>query len=344
MTNQIVFNEITLEEMQELFKAMGAPRYRALQAFKAIHQQHVRRLEDITILPTKLRTELIETTRLKTIETMKEEKSNVDNTIKYLFRLEDGALIETVLMDHEKHRTLCVSTQVGCKMGCTFCASTKAGYRRDLSASEMLLQIYEVEDRNNIRIDNIVLMGIGEPLDNFKEVFRFIQLLNHKEGHETGIRHFTLSTCGLIAEIEQLIEMRLPINLAISLHNPIQKEREEMMPIAKTNPLEDLMMTLRRYQKELGRRITFEYVLVEGKNDSVRHVKALQRLLRGLDAHVNLIELNETKEYGEKKSTRLAAFSNDLTRVHINHTLRRKKGTDINAACGQLRNKNEKMR
>ncbi|MEG0378595.1 MAG: 23S rRNA (adenine(2503)-C(2))-methyltransferase RlmN, partial [Eubacterium sp.] len=262
-------------------------------------------------------------------------------TKKYLIRLEDGQCIEAVLMRYSHGNSLCVSSQVGCRMGCSFCASTKGGRVRNLTAAEMLDQIFLAEKEAGLRVSNVVIMGIGEPLDNFDQVMRFIELAN--EGFVIGQRKITLSTCGLIPEIERLADKNLQINLAISLHSPFQKQREILMPIAKRYDLKELLKVCNNYFTKTKRRITFEYALIDGFNDRKEDIIELKRLLGGTPCHVNLIGLNPVTESVYKGSKVVNFFSNELKNQGITCTIRRKIGDNIDAACGQLRQKAEEM-
>ncbi len=333
------------DELINLFNSIDEKKFRATQLFKFIHQEKQNNINDITVFSKSLREKLLEFTTIRNINIEEVIKSKLDKTRKYIFRLYDNHYIEAVYMESKANNTICISTQVGCKMSCAFCASTKNGYKRNLSASEMLSQVYEVENHMGNRIDNIVLMGIGEPFDNYDNVIRFIKLINDSEGHNTGIRNITLSTCGIVDGIRKLADSELQVNLAISLHNAIQKEREAIMPIAKANSLTDLKKALIYYQEKLNRRISYEYVIIKDNNDSFDHARALKSMCVDLDAHVNLIPLNKIDEYHAKSTDDrdIERFKEKLDDLGINSTIRRKQGVDIEAACGQLRNKYEQF-
>ncbi|MDO5689373.1 MAG: 23S rRNA (adenine(2503)-C(2))-methyltransferase RlmN [Tissierellia bacterium] len=343
MSNKLELNGMTLQELENLFLSLDEKKFRAKQLFGFIHKNLVTNLQDVTVFSKELRESLAQFADFYTLEIEKRLDSKLDATKKYLLRLKDGNIIEAVYMESYANNTICISTQVGCRMGCEFCASTKNGFIRNLSVAELLEQIYTVERDLDKRIDNIVLMGIGEPFDNYTNVMKFIRLINHEDGHNTGIRNITVSTSGIISGIKKLTDSKLQVNLAISLHNPIQEEREQIMPIAKANPLSELREALKEYQRTLNRRISFEYVVLPGENDSMEHVKGIRNLAQGLDVHLNLIPLNPIAEYqrarGDERS--IPTFKEKLERFGLAVTVRRKQGIDIEAACGQLRNKYE---
>ena len=264
--------------------------------------------------------------------------SSLDDTVKYLYRLSDGQYVETVLMHYHNGWRLCISTQVGCKMGCAFCASTIAGYVRNLTPSEMLLQIDETERDAGVTISGLVLMGIGEPMDNFENVVRFLELLSAPEGRGMSLRHVTVSTCGIVPRIRELADKKTGLTLAVSLHNPTNSGRSAVMPVNRRYPLEELMEACRYYFQTTGRRVTFEYAVMEGENDSRSDAEALARLLHGQGAHVNLIPVNSVKERSYHATRRAAQqFMQRLEALGVHATVRRTLGSDIEAACGQLR-------
>lgn len=341
--HKLDLKNMNLEEIDNLIASIGEKSFRAKQLFKYIHSEKKTNLEELTVFSKSLREKLSEIAYISDIDIFERIDSKIDKTKKYLFQLQDKSIIEAVYMEAKANNTICISTQVGCKMRCEFCASTKNGFVRNLSSAEILCEIYKVENDLNKKIDNIVLMGIGEPLDNFDNVIKFIKLINHPDGHNTGIRNITLSTSGLINGIKKLTETGLQVNLAISLHNAIQSERERIMLIAKSNRLDDLKKTLQDYQEKLGRRITYEYIIIKDENDSFDHARAIKSMCAGLDAHVNLIPLNPIDEFVRKQADDkdISRFKEKLDNLGINSTVRRKQGVDIDAACGQLRNKTE---
>ena len=265
--------------------------------------------------------------------------SKIDSTRKYLFKLHDGQCIESVVMKYNHGNTICISTQAGCRMGCAFCASTLGGKERDLTASEMTGQIYAAQRDMGERISNVVMMGIGEPLDNYEQTVKFLSMVNNERGLGIGYRHISLSTCGIVPKIYELAQLDLPITLSISLHNPFQSEREKIMPVAKKYDVNALMDACRAYFNKTGRRISFEYAMIDGHNDTPRHAHEIIKLTKGIMAHINLIPVNEVKEKSFKKSSRanIERFTDILEKAHLTATVRRTLGADINASCGQLR-------
>ncbi len=314
------------------------PKFRAKQVFDWV-QKGTKEFEQMQNLPQKLRTFLASTFRLSNVQIVTQLKSKKDGTQKFLFELFDHHIIEAVYMPYKHGNSICISTQVGCRMGCSFCASTKDGLVRDVTAGEMLGQIWKVQEATSSRINNVVLMGSGEPLDNFKEVERFLELVNHERGLNIGMRHITLSTCGLVEEIDLLSQKKWQLTLAISLHAANDQLRSEMMPINKKYNLDVLINACKRYVDETGRRLTFEYALVEGVNDSVADARELSQLIKGILCHVNLIPVNPIDEESFKPSAekKIQQFKDVLDKNRIPTTVRREMGRDINAACGQLR-------
>ena len=311
------------EEIKAALKEMGEPAFRGDQIFKWLHSG-ARSFEEMTNLSKALRQKL-------------------DGTVKYLWELIDGNCVETVVMEYEHGNTVCVSSQVGCRMGCAFCASTIGGLVRPLEASEILDQVLFSQIDSGKKISNIVMMGIGEPLDNFDEVLRFLQLINHKDGMHIGMRHISLSTCGLIEKVDKLGDINLQLTLSISLHAPDDETRSALMPVNKGCGVDRLLAACGRYFEKTGRRISFEYAMIDGINDTEYHAKLLADKLEGTGSHVNLIPLNHVDESGFRPSSpdSLKRFVNILERHHINVTVRRKLGGDIDASCGQLRRKRE---
>lgn len=329
---------MTLPELQAALAALGQPKYRAGQIYRWLHGKRVRSFAEMLDIPSKLRTELDATFCIKSLFVSRKLASSLDDTVKYLYRLSDGQFVETVLMHYHHGWRLCISTQVGCKMGCRFCASTIAGYVRDLHPSEMLLQIDETEREAGVSISGLVLMGIGEPMDNFDNVMRFLELLSDPEGRQMSLRHVTLSTCGIVPGIRALADRKTGLTLAVSLHNPTDTGRSEIMPVNRRYPLSELMAACRYYFRQTGRRVTFEYAVMEGENDSEQDAAALAALLQGSGAHVNLIPVNSVRERSYHATRQAAqAFQNRLERLGVHATVRRTLGADIEAACGQLR-------
>lgn len=330
------------EELTEALKAMGEPKFRASQIFDWLHVKKVKSFAEMTNLSKALISKLEEEFFITALEIEKRLQSKIDGTVKYLFKLPDGEFVESVLMKYHHGLSICVSTQVGCKMGCSFCASTKAGFVRNLLPSEILEQIYEAQRDAGERISNVVLMGIGEPLDNYDNVIKFLELISDEKGNNLSLRHLSLSTCGLVDRIYQLAELKLGLTLSISLHASNDKIRSSTMPVNNRYNIEELLKACRYYAKVTGRRISFEYALISGVNDSKENARELASLLSGMLCHVNLIPVNEIKERDFKKGTKqsIIDFQNNLIKFGINATIRRTLGTDVNAACGQLRRDN----
>ena len=348
MTEKIDFYSMTREELEAWFLSIGEARWRAKQFFVWLHSGTP--VSEMTNLSKKLR-EKIESEMLDTLPRVKLKlTSKIDGTVKYLFELHDGSCIESVLMKYKHGNTICISSQVGCLMGCKFCASTIGGKVRDLLPSELLGQIIAAELDSKERVSNVVMMGIGEPLDNFNNVVRFLTLLGDSEGINIGYRHISLSTCGIVPKIRELAEYNFPITLSISLHASSDEKREEIMPINKKWKISELLSACVDYYKKTGRRISFEYTLISGKNDSEKDADELAGLLKsafsgtGAPIHVNLIRVNEVKETGFKEGSRASveAFAKRLESRGVVATLRRRLGQDVNAACGQLRRSNMK--
>jgi len=325
------------------------PAYRAKQVWGWLHKQHVTSFDEMLNLPKSMREELASSYYIAAVKEEKKLVSAKDGTVKFLHSLTDGALVESVLMEYNHGNTVCISTQVGCRMGCAFCASAIGGLSRNLTAGEMCAQVYsagqESKDlckssalQKSKRIGGVVLMGCGEPLDNYDATLQFIKLISHPDGLNIGQRHVTLSTCGLVPQILKLAEEKLQITLAISLHAATDDTRQKLMPVAKSYPLKELMDACRYYLKQTNRRITFEYVLAKGDNDTTRHANELIKLLRGINCHVNLIPVNNARgEFTPTEKKEAANFAALLQKAGIQTTLRRSLGSDVNAACGQLR-------
>ena len=333
---------MSYDELGAFIKERGLPSFRCAQIFKGLHAGV--RIEEITTLPKKLREQLASEC-VDRVPTVEKKQCSSDGTVKYLFRLSDGEFIESVFMKYKHGNTLCISSQVGCRMGCRFCASTIDGKVRDLYPSEMLGQIIAATLDSGERISNVVMMGIGEPLDNYGNVIRFLHLVNDDRGLNIGLRHVSLSTCGVVPGILRLAEENLPVTLSVSLHASNDKKRSELMPINKKYPIDELMGACQAYFKKSGRRISFEYTLISGENDNEATALELAALMKryfrdtGEPVHVNLIMVNPVAErsYVKPAAERARQFQSTLERQGINATIRRRLGTDIDAACGQLR-------
>ena len=325
-------------EMAGYFRELGEPAFRAKQVFQWLHRGAVS-FDDMTNLSKGLREKLRGNCYITAPVVEQKQVSAQDGTIKYLWKLRDGNCIETVLMRYHHGNTVCISSQVGCRMGCAFCASTLGGKVRDLTPSEMLDQVLFTQLDSGAPVSNIVLMGIGEPLDNFDTVMRFLELVNHPEGLNIGMRHISLSTCGLVEKIDKLADLRLQLTLSVSLHAPDDETRSRIMPVNKAVGVERLFKSCRQYFEKTGRRISYEYAMIDGVNDSDWQADLLAKHLKGMPGHVNLIPLNEVKESPLKPSRRVEAFQKRLEQYGITVTVRRKLGGDIDASCGQLRRK-----
>ncbi len=327
-------------ELLEAFKKLGYPAYRARQVYLWL-VKGVKSFDEMRNLPKSLIGELKEKYYIAGVEIARKLVSKIDGTIKYLFRLNDGEYIEAVLMSYRHGYTICISTQVGCKMGCKFCATGMGGFARNLTASEMISQIKEAELDSGIRISNVVLMGMGEPLDNYENVVRFLKLVSSPENLNIGMRHISLSTCGIIDKIYKLAEEKFQLTLSVSLHAPDDLTRSKIMPINKKYSLDDLLAACRFYISKTNRRISFEYAMIAGVNDSDECAKRLAEKLRKMLCHVNLIPANDVDfalgSYKKSGMERIKKFVNILEKYGINVTIRRTLGADINASCGQLR-------
>ena len=336
---------LTLSELTAVLKELGQPAFRGKQVYTWLHKG-VRSYEEMTNLPKNLRDVLAEKYPICPPEVVRRQESRKDGTIKYLWRLADGNCVETVLMRYHYGNTVCISTEVGCAMGCAFCASTIGGLVRRLEPYEMLDEVLFTQIDSGLPISHIVLMGIGEPLDNFDNVLRFLELVNSVDGMNISMRHISLSTCGLIPKIDALAERKLQISLAISLHGPNNEIRGKIMPVNKAYPIEDLIEACRRYYDATSRRIHFEYAMIDGVNDRECDAKELLRRLKGLPAHINMIPLNHVEESPLKPSSKaaVAKFQKILEDGGITATVRRTLGGDIDASCGQLRRKYEKQK
>ncbi|WP_297959268.1 23S rRNA (adenine(2503)-C(2))-methyltransferase RlmN [uncultured Ruminococcus sp.] len=329
---------LDLDELTEALTALGEKKFRAKQIFQWLHVKRVFDFDKMTDISVQLRSALKEKFCINGLFIQKKLESAIDNTVKYLYRLSDGNYVETVLMEYNYGYSICVSTQVGCKMGCNFCASTIAGYVRDLAASEILMQIYEAERDSGRKVSGVVLMGIGEPLDNFDNVMKFLTLLSHKDGNDMSLRHVSLSTCGIVPRIYELADRKYQLTLSVSLHCADNEGRSRIMPVNRKYDISSLMEACRYYIDRTGRRITFEYAVIDNVNSSPADADKLAALLRGMNCHVNLIPVNKVRERNYRTvRSGVAEFAKQLGRRGINATVRRTLGSDIEAACGQLR-------
>ncbi|HIS69665.1 MAG TPA: 23S rRNA (adenine(2503)-C(2))-methyltransferase RlmN [Candidatus Gallacutalibacter stercoravium] len=328
----------TLEELKQDFALLDQPTYKARQVYRWVHRG-VTSFEQMTDVSKPLRSLLDQKYYIPVAFIEKRQVSVYDNTVKYLFRFADGECVESVLMQYHHGYSICISTQVGCKMGCAFCATGLGGFFRDLAPSEMLAQVQAAQQDRGVRISNIVLMGMGEPLDNYENVLRFLELVSSADGMNIGMRHISLSTCGLVDKIYDLAEKKLQLTLSVSLHAPNDQIRQRTMPISRRWPMEELLRACRHYASVTGRRISFEYAMIAGVNDSDSCAQELAGKLRGMLCHVNLIPVNEVESTGFHKSggIRLRQFSRILEQKGITVTVRRTLGSDIDASCGQLR-------
>ena len=335
---------MTLPELTAVLKELKQPAFRAKQVFSWLHKG-VRSYEEMSNLPQALRTLLAENHPICAPEVVRKQESQKDGTIKYLWKLSDGNCVETVLMRYHYGNTVCISTEVGCRMGCAFCASTLGGLVRRLEPFEMLDQVLFTQVDSGLPISHIVLMGIGEPLDNFDNVMRFLELVNSPDGMNISMRHISLSTCGLVPKIRELAEKKLQLTLSVSLHAPSDEVRNTIMPVNKAYPSEELLQACRDYYRITGRRISFEYAMIDGVNDREEDARLLLKRLRGLPAHMNLIPLNHVEESPLKPSSRraVARFQEILEEGGVPATVRRTLGGDIDASCGQLRRKYSKQ-
>ena len=330
---------MTMAELSEEIAALGQPKYRVGQIYRWLHKVGAKDFSEMTDLPLSLREMLDDNFVIFSCDIEKKLISEYDSTVKYLFSLFDGERIETVVMKYKYGYTVCVSSQVGCRMGCRFCASTLSGVERNLRPSEILSQVYAAERDLGVRISHVVMMGMGEPLDNYDNVLRFLSLITDENGKNISMRHISLSTCGIVPKIYDLAALDLQLTLSVSLHAPNNEIRSAMMPVNRKWPVENLIEACRAYTEKTSRRISFEYALVAGQNDSPACAKQLASLLKGLVCHVNLIPVNEVRETGCRESSPadVQKFSDILSSKGYTVTVRRKLGSDINAACGQLR-------
>lgn len=336
---QIEIKSLSLVQLKNVMVEMEEKAFRAKQIYEWLHQKQAESFDEMSNLSAILREKLKERCVLTTLKMLEVQTSKIDGTQKYLFALPDGNVVESVLMKYKHGNSVCISSQVGCKMGCRFCASTIGGWTRNLLPSEMLEQIYRIQKLSGERVSNVVVMGTGEPLDNYDNLLQFIRLLTDENGLHISQRNLTVSTCGIVPKMYELAEENLQITLAISLHASNQVKRAELMPIANKYSIDEVLEACRNYFEKTGRRLTFEYSLVGGKNDTKEDAEELARLIKGLNCHVNLIPVNPIKErdYVQSDKKVIENFKNKLEKYQINVTIRREMGRDIDGACGQLR-------
>ena len=329
--------DYTIKQLEDYFISKGEKKFKAIQVFEWLYQKRVKSFDEMTNIKKEVISYLKEDFKINSLEILTKQE-DVD-VIKYLFKLEDNNKIEAVLMKHDYGNSLCVSSQVGCNMGCKFCESGRLKKVRNLNTSEMVLQLLKIEEDLNIRISHLVLMGIGEPFDNYENVIKFIDIINTPKGIALGSRHITVSTCGIIPKIKEFIKDGKQVNLAISLHASNDKLRNQLMPISKVYKLDDLMKTIKEYINQTNRRVTFEYILLKGVNDKYENAVELSKLLKGMNCYVNLIPYNETSHIEFKKSDQntILKFYDTLKKNNIGVTIRREFGKKVSAACGQLR-------
>jgi 23S rRNA (adenine2503-C2)-methyltransferase len=338
MEEKLNLLNLTIPELQDILQTIGQQKFRAKQIFQWLNRG-IKSFDEMSDLSKSLRQELAKIAYIGNLKIKEKLVSKIDGTRKYLFELEDGNIIESVLMEYNHGKTACLTSQIGCRMGCKFCASTGIGFIRDLSAGEILDQILSIQNDINDKIGNIVIMGIGEPFDNYDNVIKFLKLIHESDGLNISYRRITISTCGLIPEIEKFTHENIPVNLSISLHAPNDEAREKTMPVNKKYPIDKLIEACKIYTEVSSRRITFEYALISGENDSQEYAKELAKRLKGMLCHVNLIPVNPIKSADFKRSDRkhIDSFKEILEGYGIETTVRRELGNDISAACGQLR-------
>ena len=342
MENKKALKNFTEAEMKEFMKEIGEKAFRGTQVYSWIYKG-AKAFDDMKNIPKSLREKLEEVSYIGNIDIELKLESKDGKTKKYLFLLNDGNIIETVMMDYDSRVTVCVSNQVGCRMGCRFCASTMDGLVRNLEPWEILDQIMKIQEDTGKRVSNLVLMGSGEPLDNYDNTKQFLKIVNDENGLNIGYRHITLSTCGIVPKIYELADLEIPINLAISLHSPYDEKRKEIMPVANKYSIKEILDACRYYIKKTNRRVTFEYSLIKDVNDGKKEAEALASLLKGMLCHVNLIPINEVDERDFKKPDKafIYKFRDYLEERNIPATVRISMGSDISGACGQLRRKHK---
>ncbi len=339
MKEKTDIKSLSMAQLEEYVRTIGEPKFRAKQIYEWLHRHLVRSFDEMTNLSLSLRETLKQECRLVNLEQADVRISKIDGTRKYLFALPDGNIVESVLMKYEHGNSVCVSCQVGCRMGCTFCASTLDGLVRNLSTSEMLEQVYLIQKLSGERVSNIVCMGAGEPMDNYDNVVRFLRMVSSENGLNISQRNITVSTCGIVPKMKKLADENLQITLALSLHAPKDEMRKRLMPIAKTYSVDEVLDACDYYFRRTGRRVSLEYSLVKGENDNAAEAMELIRRIRGMNVHVNLIPVNPIKERDYRQSTQEAVqdFKRILEKHRIQVTIRREMGRDIEGACGQLR-------
>ncbi|MBR3607501.1 MAG: 23S rRNA (adenine(2503)-C(2))-methyltransferase RlmN [Lachnospiraceae bacterium] len=335
---------MSLQELEIIIKEKGEKAFRAKQIYQWIHQKQVSSYEEMSNIPLKLREILEEEYPLMKLNMIQVQESSLDGTRKYLFGLEDGNMVESVWMKYHHGNSVCISSQVGCRMGCRFCASTLDGLERNLKPSEMLEQIYSIIRHTGERVSNLVIMGTGEPMDNYENVVKFLRLLTGEEGYNMSQRNITVSTCGIVEGIRKLAEEKLQITLALSLHATTDEKRRQLMPVAYRYELKEVLKACEYYFEKTGRRVSFEYSLVAGVNDNLNDAKELADLVKGMNCHVNLIPVNPIKErdYRQSEKKQIEDFKNYLNNKGVTATVRREMGRDIDGACGQLRRRHMK--
>lgn len=337
--NGLDIKSLTIEELKDVVVQYGEKAFRAKQLYEWMHKKLAGSYDEMTNLSKTFREKICQDWPYLTLEVLEVQTSKIDGTQKYLFRLQDGNVIESVLMKYHHGNSVCISSQVGCRMGCRFCASTIGGLTRNLTPGEMLEQIYRIQALSGERVSNIVMMGTGEPMDNYDNMLRFLHMISDENGLNISQRNITVSTCGIVPKMRQLADEKLQITLALSLHASTDEKRKELMPIANKYTLDEVLDACRYYYKKTGRRLTFEYSLVGGKNDTEEDAKLLSDRIKGLNCHVNLIPVNPIKERDYRQSDKkvIDKFKNKLEKYGINVTIRREMGRDIDGACGQLR-------
>lgn len=346
MDNRIDIKSLTRQELRTELENMGEKAFRANQLYEWLHKKLARDYEEMTNIPKSLKEKLKQSVKLTSLSIAQIQTSKLDGTKKYLFELEDGNFVESVWMKYHHGNSVCISSQVGCRMGCRFCASTLDGLERNLTPAEMLDQIYAISADTGERVSNVVVMGTGEPLDNYDNLLKFIRLITDENGLNISQRNITVSTCGLVENMKRLADEKLQITLALSLHGSTQEKRRELMPIANKYDISEVIDACKYYFDKTGRRITFEYSLVGGVNDTDEDAENLCSLVYGINCHVNLIPVNPIKErdYVETEKKNVISFQQKLEKKHINATVRREMGRDIDGACGQLRRRHTKER
>lgn len=337
--NGLDIKSLTIEELKEVVVQYGEKAFRAKQLYEWMHKKLAASYEEMTNLSKSFRERISQDWPYLTLEVLEVQTSKIDGTQKYLFRLGDGNVIESVLMKYHHGNSVCISSQVGCRMGCRFCASTIGGLTRNLTTGEMLEQIYRIQALSGERVSNIVMMGTGEPMDNYDNMLKFLHMISDEHGLNISQRNITVSTCGIVPKMRQLADEKLQITLALSLHASTDEKRKELMPIANKYTLDEVLDACRYYYQKTGRRLTFEYSLVGGKNDTEEDARLLSDRIKGLNCHVNLIPVNPIKERDYRQSDKkvIDKFKNKLEKYGINVTIRREMGRDIDGACGQLR-------